>query len=58
MPTREYKRHWCKTCNDWQLFEMQYPNKTDWFCEICENKAEAVPLKDIPVNINRNLIIE
>ena len=48
MPTRELKRLWCKKCNDWELFEQQYPNWQDWFCKKCESKKEKVLLSEIP----------
>jgi uncharacterized protein YecA (UPF0149 family) len=48
MPTRELKRLWCKKCNDWELFEQQYPNWTDWFCQKCETVHEKTLLSEIP----------
>jgi uncharacterized protein YchJ len=48
MPTREFKRLWCKKCNDWELFEQQYPNWKDWFCQKCETVHKNVPLSEIP----------
>lgn len=48
MPTREYKRLWCKTCNDWELFEQQYPNPKEWFCRKCESVHEKTLLSEIP----------
>jgi uncharacterized protein YchJ len=48
MPTIEYKRLWCKKCTDWELFEQQYPNWTDWFCRECETAHENVLLSEIP----------
>jgi uncharacterized protein YchJ len=48
MPTKELKRLWCKKCNDWELFEQQYPNCTDWFCQKCETIHEKTLLSEIP----------
>jgi hypothetical protein len=48
MPTREYKRAWCKKCNDWELFEQHYPNWQDWFCKECETQHEKIPFSEIP----------
>ena len=48
MPTREYKRLWCKTCNNWELFEQYYPNWKEWFCKECENVYKEIPLTEIP----------
>ena len=48
MPVREYKRLWCKTCNDWELFEQHYPNWKEWFCKKCENVHEPVLISEIP----------
>jgi uncharacterized protein YecA (UPF0149 family) len=48
MPIREYKRLWCKKCNDWELFEQQYPNWKDWFCQKCETVHEKTLLSEIP----------
>lgn len=48
MPIREYKRLWCKKCNDWELFEQQYPNPSEWFCKECESVHEKVFLSEIP----------
>jgi len=48
MPVREYKRLWCKTCNDWELFEQHYPNWKEWFCKKCEKVHEPVLLSEIP----------
>jgi hypothetical protein len=48
MPTREYKRLWCKKCSDWRLHEQNYPNTTDWFCTKCESPHEKTLLSEIP----------
>jgi hypothetical protein len=35
MPTLEYKRLWCKKCNDWELFEEEVNHAPDnplWNC--------------------------
>jgi hypothetical protein len=48
MPIKEYKRLWCKKCNDWELFEQQYPNPSEWFCKECENAYEEILLSEIP----------
>lgn len=48
MPVREYKRLWCKHCQNWELFEQHYPNWEDWFCKKCENVHEKTPLSEIP----------
>jgi len=50
MPTREYKRLWCKTCNDWELFEQHYPNWKEWFCKKCEKVHEKIDLAEIPTH--------
>ena len=48
MPTREYRRLWCKHCQNWELFEQHYPNWEDWFCKKCENVHEKTLLSEIP----------
>ena len=48
MPTRELKRIWCKTCQEFELHEQQYPNPLDWFCKECETGYTKIKLKDIP----------
>jgi len=47
MPTREYKRIWCKTCNE---FELHYHNYKDnnLVCKECGTVYTDVYLKDIP----------
>jgi hypothetical protein len=48
MPIREYKRLWCKKCNDWELFEQQYPNPKELFCNECETVYANILLSEIP----------
>ena len=48
MPSIEYKRVWCKKCQDWELHSHVYPNWKDWFCKVCSTKHEKVMLSEIP----------
>jgi hypothetical protein len=48
MPTRDYKRIWCKKCKDWTLHGQHYPNWEDWFCQKCETAHVKTPLSEIP----------
>jgi len=48
MPTRELRRIWCKTCNEFELHHYRFPNTEDWFCGACDTKYSPILLKDIP----------
>lgn len=48
MPTRELRRIWCKTCNEFELHYQNFPNWEDFFCSTCDTKYSSILLKDIP----------
>ena len=50
MPTREYKRIWCKTCNEFELHSRKsYKDEDkDLICRECGTIYTDVFLKDIP----------
>lgn len=45
MPIREYKRLWCKQCQEWQLFEF---NADELICCECKNTHQKTLLNDLP----------
>jgi uncharacterized protein YecA (UPF0149 family) len=48
MPTRTYRRIWCKTCNEFELHETKKLFDKEWFCRECDTEYTSILLSDIP----------
>jgi len=48
MPTRTYKRLWCKTCNEFELHETPILTGDDLQCKVCDTIYTNIKLKEIP----------
>lgn len=47
MPTINYHRTWCKTCNDWTLHHSGFGSDTS-SCKVCKTEWTEITLGEIP----------
>lgn len=48
MPTRIYKRLWCKACEEWTFFSKGFAKDSTTDCENCGKTFESLKLSEIP----------